>query len=130
MKAGRPRYHIPAKWITVYQPSGTFLYYELDSKGNIANRGNDIFKARHSLLAPPQIEKNNTNKKEKKKKNENKENKENELPTFNQQNTSKVDNMENNINNIDDHQVFENDLLSDDIYHQEEDSFEIMNFFE
>jgi hypothetical protein len=37
MKAGRPSYHIPAKWITVTLPQG-IMYFELDKKGNLQNR--------------------------------------------------------------------------------------------
>jgi hypothetical protein len=33
MKAGRPSYHIPAKWITVNLPQG-ILYFEFGTKGN------------------------------------------------------------------------------------------------
>jgi hypothetical protein len=35
MKAGRPTYHIAAKWITVTLPQGV-LYFELDQRGNLA----------------------------------------------------------------------------------------------
>jgi hypothetical protein len=37
MKAGRPSYHIPAKWITVNLPQG-ILYFELDKKGNLLSK--------------------------------------------------------------------------------------------
>jgi hypothetical protein len=32
MKAGRPAYHVPSKWVTATTPEGIF-YYELDKKG-------------------------------------------------------------------------------------------------
>lgn len=42
MKAGRPAYHIRAKWITLMGPQGSLVYYELDSKGNLVNKKQDI----------------------------------------------------------------------------------------
>jgi hypothetical protein len=39
MKAGRPSYHIPSKWITVSTEQG-MMYFRLDDKGNLI-RGND-----------------------------------------------------------------------------------------
>jgi hypothetical protein len=36
MKAGRPTYHVQAKWITVNLPNRV-LYFELDGKGNLVN---------------------------------------------------------------------------------------------
>jgi hypothetical protein len=39
MKAGRPSYHIPSKWITVSTQQG-MMYFRLDDKGNLV-RGND-----------------------------------------------------------------------------------------
>jgi hypothetical protein len=37
MKAGRPSYHIPAKWVVVAMPQGP-LYFELDGKGNLVDK--------------------------------------------------------------------------------------------
>jgi hypothetical protein len=37
MKAGRPSYHIRAKWITVATPQG-LVYFELDRKGNLIGK--------------------------------------------------------------------------------------------
>jgi hypothetical protein len=37
MKAGRPSYHVPAKWITVGTPQG-LIYFELDKKGNLITK--------------------------------------------------------------------------------------------
>lgn len=42
MKAGRPAYHIRAKWITLTYPHGSRVYYELDSKGNLVSKKQDI----------------------------------------------------------------------------------------
>ncbi|KAH0787185.1 hypothetical protein GPJ56_008899 [Histomonas meleagridis] len=37
MKAGRPTYHVKAKWISVCNQDGTSSYYELDNKGNLTD---------------------------------------------------------------------------------------------
>jgi hypothetical protein len=34
MKAGRPVYHVPSKWVTILTPTG-LMYFELDKKGNL-----------------------------------------------------------------------------------------------
>ena len=54
MKAGRPAYHIRAKWITLTYPQGSRVYYELDSKGNLLNKKQDN-------NSKPAINTNNTN---------------------------------------------------------------------
>jgi hypothetical protein len=41
MKAGRPSYHIRAKWITVQLPQGA-VYFELDQKGNLLAKLGEI----------------------------------------------------------------------------------------
>jgi hypothetical protein len=37
MKAGRPRYHVRAKWITLDSPKGR-EHYELDAKGHLVHK--------------------------------------------------------------------------------------------
>ena len=42
MKAGRPSYHIPSKWISI-PGSNCMIYFELDSKGNLVrNKANKL----------------------------------------------------------------------------------------
>lgn len=127
MKAGRPRYHVPAKWISVYSPRGV-MYYELDSKGNIAKGLTEMCTPQpFNYVSIPEINDIIKFRKTKKEKEEHKEHKENiEIkPT-------KAQDQKNEKQKDDDDllHIFENELSNDDIYHQDEGSFEIMNFFE
>jgi hypothetical protein len=53
MKAGRPSYHVRAKWLTVSLPQG-MIYFELDSKGNlVTGRPHHIHEGVSSPLHSP-----------------------------------------------------------------------------
>jgi hypothetical protein len=54
MKAGRPSYHIPSKWVTVSTPQG-IVYYLLDDKGNLVRGEDKQFHPDHiaPLTLPP-----------------------------------------------------------------------------
>ncbi|OHT14149.1 hypothetical protein TRFO_03190 [Tritrichomonas foetus] len=49
MKAGRPKYHVKAKWITVYGAGGSLMYFELDKKGNLNRKNNVPFYVPHHV---------------------------------------------------------------------------------
>jgi hypothetical protein len=53
MKAGRPSYHIPSRWVTVTTPKGV-LYFALDDKGNLVRgEGKEIRPERIAPLVSP-----------------------------------------------------------------------------
>jgi hypothetical protein len=54
MKAGRPSYHIPSRWVTVLLNDG-LTYFELDKKGNIVKPSNGAIVPHHvmPIVAPP-----------------------------------------------------------------------------
>jgi hypothetical protein len=49
MKAGRPSYHVPSKWVTVTTPQG-MMYFDLDEKGNLVK--GDTKELRPSHIVP------------------------------------------------------------------------------
>ena len=51
MKAGRPTYHVKAKWILVFNQDGTSSYFELDSRGNLV-KSEIPQKKKHEIKKP------------------------------------------------------------------------------
>jgi hypothetical protein len=57
MKAGRPSFNIPAKWITINHPQG-LMYFELDNNGKLISKVN---KAHHIVNRAPSAVQQSTN---------------------------------------------------------------------